>query len=239
MSSPQPEVIDTPAHIAKKVHVAAEAKRLPRYLAVEGPIGVGKTTLASRLAQALHYPLMLEPVTENPFLDRFYLHGEQHALPTQLFFLLHRARQVADMPTHDLIGPELVADFLFEKDRLFAKLTLDDHEYDLYSQIHDSLNLHPPTPDLVIYLQAPTQVLQQRISRRGIEFEQHIQNDYLRALANAYTEFFHYYDASPLLIVNATEIDFANNDDHFSALLDQIIQMDDMRHFFNPHPTLL
>lgn len=143
------------------------------------------------------------------------------------------------MPGDDLVGPTLVSDFLMEKDRLFAKLTLDSAEFDLYEQIYASLNLNPPPPDLVIYLQAPAEVLMQRIRDRGIEFEQSITIDYLAALAEAYTEFFYYYDAAPMLIVNASEIDFANNHDHFEALLDQIFQMDGARQFFNPNPTLL
>lgn len=230
---------DTSAHLARKLTLAAESRPLPRYIAVEGPIGAGKTTLAKRLAQTLRYPLMLEPVTENPFLDRFYAEGDQHALPTQLFFLLHRARQVSDMPSQDLLGPNLVTDFLMEKDRLFAKLNLDEEEFHLYQQIHDSLQLHPPTPDLVLYLQAPAEVLQQRIEERAIPFEQNIEIDYLRALTEQYTEFFYYYEAAPLLVVNAAEIDFAHNDLHFEALLDQLIHMEGARQFFNPNPTLL
>ena len=208
-------------------------------IAIDGPAAAGKGTLAKRLAQALNYPLMLEPVTENPFLDRFYEEGHQHALPTQLFFLLHRARQITDMPADDLLGRQLVADFMIEKDKLFAELTLDEAEFELYQQIHASLNLNPPTPDLVIYLQAPADVLRQRVLHRAIDFEQHIETQYLRELADGYTQFFHYYDATPLLIVNATAIDFANNDAHFEALLDQIIDMDGARQFFNPNPTLL
>ena len=230
---------ETPGHLSRKVTIAAQTRALPRYVAIEGPIGAGKTTLATRLAQTLRYPLMLEPSTENPFLDRFYAEGSRHALPTQLFFLLNRARQVSDIPSHDLLGPTLVSDFLIEKDKLFAKLTLDEQEYHLYQQIHNSLQLNPPKPDLVIYLQAPAEVLRQRIERRGNDFEQSIETDYLRALAEQYTEFFYYYDDAPLLVVNATEIDFANNDAHFEALLDQVFQMEGSRAFFNPNPMLL
>ena len=212
---------------------------LPSFIAIEGPIGVGKTTLARRLAETLDYPLMLEPVEENPFLDRFYTEGASQALPTQLFFLLHRARQLADMPSGGLLEQNLVADFLMEKDELFAKLTLDAEEFALYQQIQNSLKLNPPNPDLVIYLQAPTDVLLQRIQQRGLESELQIDADYLISLSESYTEFFHYYDDAPLLIVNAAEIDFAHNDLHFDQLLEQILQMEGSRQFFNPNPTLI
>ena len=221
------------------IAAAKGSKTLPQYLVIEGPIGVGKTTLAKKLAGLLNYPLLLEPVTENPFLDRFYAEGASQALPTQLFFLLQRAKQVQDMPGNDLLERTLIADFMIEKDDLFATLTLDPAELDLYRQIHSSLQLVPPKPDLVIYLQAPARVLQQRVFRRGIDFEQSIHIDYLDALADSYMEFFHYYDEAPVLIVNAAEIDFANNDDHFNALLDQILHMEGTRQFFNPNPTLL
>lgn len=231
--------METTGQLTRKAFTALESNALPRYIAIEGPIGVGKTTLAQRLAETLRYPLMLEPDAENPFLDRFYSDGEQHALPTQLFFLLYRARQISDISSEDLLGPNLVADFLIEKDRLFAELTLDQAEFALYEQIHASLKIDPPPPDLVIYLQAPAETLKQRILRRGHEFEQSIDVDYLRALSNAYTEFFHYYDDAPLLIVNAAEIDFADTEEHFELLLDQILEMDGSRQFFNPNPTLL
>lgn len=214
------------------------AKELPKYVAVEGPIGVGKTTLARRLADTFHYPILLEPATENPFLDRFYREGRKHALPTQLFFLLHRAQQVASL-SDDLVGPTLIADFLIDKDRLFAEITLDPNELALYDQIHTSLALEAPPPDLVIYLQAPVSVLLDRIRKRGIAAEQQIDSDYLATLSGAYTEFFHFYDAAPLLIVNAAEVDFGNNDGHFDALLEQVVNMSGRRQYFNPHPTLI
>jgi len=214
-------------------------RALPRHIAVEGPIGVGKTTLARRLAETLQYQLLLEPAAENPFLDRFYLQGRRHALPTQLFFLLHRARQMADLSQDDLVGTTLVSDFMMEKDDLFARLTLDEHEYALYQQIHEALDISAPAPDLVIYLQAPVNVLLARIRRRGIVYERDIQFDYLERLNQAYTEFFHYYTDAPVLVVNATEIDFASNDSHFAALLQQVQEMDGLRQYFNATPTLL
>ena len=216
-----------------------EGHDLPRYIAIEGPIGVGKTTLANRLAETFRYPVLLEPATDNPFLDRFYREGRRHALPTQLFFLLNRARQVSELGVDDLLGPTLVADFLMEKDDLFARTTLDDNEYSLYRQIVENLDLQPVTPDLVIYLQAPVSVLLQRIRQRGISYERAIDSDYLELLNSAYTEFFHFYNAAPLLVINATEIDFANNNSHFEALLDQVLAMDGLRQYFNPNPTLL
>lgn len=216
-----------------------DAPARPRFIVVEGPIGVGKTTLAHRLADHYGHPVLLEPASTNPFLDRFYREGRRHALPTQLYFLLNRARQMADLPQHDLLGPTLIADFLLEKDDLFARLTLDDHEYALYRQIYDSLDIRPPRPDLVVYLQAPVNVLLARIRRRGVDYERTIESDYLEALNRAYTEFFHYYEAAPLLVVNAAEIDFAHNDTHFGALLVQLESMNGLRQYFNPNPTLL
>lgn len=212
---------------------------LPRYVAVEGPIGAGKTTLATRLAETFKYPLLLEPASDNPFLDRFYREGRRHALPTQLFFLLHRADQVTKLAGPDLVGPTVISDFLIEKDRLFAELTLDQNELALYEQIYKNLMLDPPTPDLVIYLQAPISVLLDRIRERGIASEQYIDGDYLNTLSDAYTDFFHFYDQAPLLIVNAGEADFSHNDSHFDALLEQVIQMNGVRQYFNPHPTLI
>ena len=218
---------------------ALRGKTAPRYIAVEGPIGVGKTTLTRRLADALRYPVLLEPAAENPFLGDFYRDGRSNALPTQLFFLLHRARQMQELPVHDLVGPSVVSDFLMDKDELFARLTLTEEEFTLYRQIERALEIEAPVPDLVIYLQAPTDVLLQRVRQRGIKSEQSMEPDYLETLARAYTEFFHFCDKAPVLIVNATEIDFANNDAHFDALFDRMLHVDGMRQYFNPNPTLL
>lgn len=214
-------------------------RQLPRYLVVEGPIGVGKTTLAGKLAEALDYPLLLEPALENPFLGQFYRSRGANALQTQLFFLLNRAKQVAAVPRDDLLGPNLVADFLMDKDRLFAQLTLSAQELDLYERIHEALQPEPPCPDLVIYLQAPAPVLRRRISQRGILFEQRMEESYLDGVANAYARYFHSYDEAPLLIVNAVELDFANNNVHLQALLDHLAGMEGGRSYFNPSAKLL
>ena len=214
-------------------------KTAPRYIAVEGPIGVGKTTLTKRLAETLGYPLLLEPASENPFLDRFYRDPRANALPTQLFFLLHRVQQMQDISSGELVAPNMVADFLLEKDRLFAELTLDADEYKLYEQIYASMRVNAPTPDLVIYLQAPTRVLQSRIRARGIQYERYIDDGYLERLADSYAQFFHFYEEAPLLIVNAAELDLADNQTHYDELLEEILAKRTPRQYFNPHPTLL
>ncbi len=219
--------------------MAEAVPKAPRYIAVEGPIGVGKTTLARRLADTFHYPLVLEPAAANPFLDGFYREGQRNALSTQLYFLLHRAEQVARFARDDLLGPMQVTDFLIEKDRLFAEATLDENEIKLYWQIVERLRIDPPKPDLVIYLQAPVAVLLARIRRRGIGYEQRIGSEYLATLSTAYAEFFHYYDDAPLLVVNAAQIDFASNERHYETLIEQIGAMDGVRHYFNPNPALL
>jgi deoxyguanosine kinase len=218
---------------------SVDEAELPRFVAVEGPIGVGKTTLARRLSETFHYPTLFELAAENPFLHRFYREGGRHALPTQLFFLLSRARQLNELGDGKLFHPTLVADFLFQKDRLFAEITLDANELALYDQIQRSLAIEIPKPDLVIYLQAPASVLSDRVRRRGIAAEQHVSNEYLTALIDAYTRFFHFYDDAPVLIVNAAEIDFVHNDRHYEQLLDRIRDMNGMRQYFNPHPTLV
>ena len=214
-------------------------RQAPRYIAVEGPIGVGKTSLCKRLAESLEYEVVLEKAEENPFLNRFYRDRRQHALATQLFFLLQRAQQIQELRQDDLFKSARVADFMIEKDRLFAQQTLDPDEFNLYENVYQPLTLDAPVPDLVIYLQAPTETLLGRIQRRGIAAEQYIERSYLEQLNEAYTEFFHYYDASSLLIVNSTQIDLVNNDRDYQELVSYILALPSGTHYFNPRPNLL
>jgi deoxyadenosine/deoxycytidine kinase len=209
-----------------------------RYIVVEGPIGVGKTTLATRLAKDLQGGLVLERAEENPFLEKFYVNPQHLALHTQLFFLLQRKRQIEEIGA-DESGRTVVADFLLEKDRLFAEATLNETEFALYEQIFRQLIDTPPSPDLVVYLQAPTEVLLQRIRKRGRRFERPIDTTYLHQLSDAYASFFHYYSNAALLIVNATEIDFAHNENDYQRLFEQIKTIGKGRHFFNPLPDPL
>lgn len=205
-----------------------------RFIVVEGPIGVGKTSLARRLAHSFGSELILEQADENPFLERFYRNPRAAALQTQLFFLFQRTRQLEDIRQHDLFDTVRVADYLLDKDRLFARLILDEEEFSLYEQIYARLAIDAPLPDLVIYLQAPVDVLQERIGRRGIRYEQHIERTYLEKLQEAYARFFHAYDASPLLIVNAAQADFVSNDRDYEQLFEQICRIRRGRHYYNP-----
>ena len=211
----------------------------PGFIVIEGPIGVGKTTLAKKLAESFSSELLLEGAGENPFMAKFYENPKSAALPTQLYFLLQRARQMQELRQGDMFNPVRVADFLMEKDRLFAELTLDEDELKLYEQVYDQLTFDVPVPDLVIYLQAPVEVLLDRIQIRGIHHERLIEAAYLQRLSDAYIEFFYHYNDAPLLIVNARDIDFANNDNDYLQLLDRVKNIRSGRHFFNPSTDLL
>ena len=205
-----------------------------RYMVVEGPIGVGKTTLAKRLAASLGGEALLEAPEENPFLPRFYEDPRTTALATQLFFLLQRVRQLEHIRQSDMFAPVRVGDFMIEKDRLFAELTLDPDELALYRRVHERVVGETAAPDLVIYLQAPVDVLLRRIEARGISYEDWMDPRYLDRVASAYTRFFHHYEDAPLVIVNAAEIDFAHGNDDYDLLFDMLRSISKGRHYLNP-----
>lgn len=210
-----------------------------RFVVVEGPIGVGKTSLARRLAGSFGSELVLEQGEENPFLERFYRNPRAAAFQTQLYFLFQRARQMQELRQHDLFERVRVADYLLEKDRLFARLTLDKEEFELYEQVFERLAIDAPVPDLVVYLQAPVDVLLERIGRRGIAYEQAIERRYLERLGEAYARFFLEYDACPVLTVNAADIDPVGSESDYTSLLAEIVRVRKGRHFFNPMKSLL
>jgi len=205
-----------------------------RYIAIEGPIGVGKTSLARRLADELGGELVLEEADANPFLERFYQDPRAAALPAQLFFMFQRVRQLEQLAQADMFSSIRVSDFLLAKDRLFAQTTLDSDELSLYDQVFDKLDFAAPIPDLVVYLQAPVDTLLFRIARRARRYEQDVKRRYLERLTDAYSHYFHQYNESPLLIVNAATIDPVNNQDHFQMLLHEINSAKSGRQFFNP-----
>ncbi len=214
-------------------------KTLPAYIAIEGPIGVGKTSLTRRLADTFNYDVLLEKSNENPFLDRFYQNPRQHALSTQLFFLFQRSQQLQELRQDDMFEPVRVSDFLIDKDQLFAQQNLDLDEYELYLKVYRHLTMDAPTPDLVIYLQAPTEVLLDRIRKRGIKAEQYIEQGYLENINNTYAKYFHYYEKTSLLIVNSGEMDLVGNEDDYQLLVDYIVSLPSGTHYFNPGPSLL
>ena len=204
------------------------------HIAIEGVIGVGKTSLAERLAKALDARLVLEEFEENPFLGSFYTDRKRYAFQTQLFFLLSRYRQFQDLRQTDLFSKLLVTDYMFQKDRLFAYLNLDENEMGLYDRIAGMMEETTSHPDLVIYLQADTDRLLYNIRKRGRDFESGINADYIAALNQVYNEYFFRYKATPLLIINATDIDFVNDEDDLADLLATIRQPIEGTKFYNP-----
>ena len=210
------------------------SKKYPDYIVVEGPIGVGKTTLAKRLAKSFNTELMLELATENPFLPRFYSDPKTVALPTQLFFLFQRAKQIASFRQKDMFRPIQVSDFLIEKDKLFAYVILDSDELNLYQQVYNQLTIDNYAPDLVIYLQAPIETLMRRIMIRGYDYEKAINHDYLKKISDAYIDFFYNYTSSPLLIVNTDDFDLSKDEKNYNLLLEHIGTLSSGRHYFNP-----
>ena len=228
-----------------EVHVLdlTQYKKVPKFIAVEGPIGVGKTTLAQLLADSFGYETFLEKPAENPFLSDFYKNPSKNALATQLFFLFQRVKQIQELKQDDIFFPVRISDFLLDKDQLFAKATLSDQELDHYKQIYNYLSLDLPNPDLVIYLQAESKTLFERVLLRGIDMEKNITLKYLDILNESYKEFFLQYDRSPVLIVNSDLLDLANNKNDYNLLLDKLLEYfnnpQGRMMYFNPSPSLL
>lgn len=209
-----------------------------KYIAIEGPIGVGKTALVRLLAERLKARPVLESVEDNPFLEKFYLDPRGYAFQAQLFFLLARHKQQREMAQPELFDEAVVSDYLFDKDRVFAYLNLTEHELALYERIYAFLVKEVPTPDTVVYLQARTDVLLARIRQRARPFESAIDPTYLDSLSNAYNRFFLHYEAAPLLIVNTERLDFVSNRNDFDDLLREIQATTSGRRFYSPRGKL-
>ena len=213
--------------------MAAKLPEKYRYIVIEGPIGAGKTSLARVMSERVGGSAMLEDPDSNPFLPGFYQDRARYALPTQLFFLFQRANQVRALKQPDLFSGLTIADFMLDKDLLFARLTLNDDEFALYRQVYAQLKPQAPDPDLVIYLQASTETLIERVRRRGVAYERDIPDDYLARLAETYARFFYQYNASPVLIVNSENLNFVDQPGDFALLLQRVAAMRGPREFFS------
>jgi deoxyadenosine/deoxycytidine kinase len=204
-----------------------------KYVVVEGPIGVGKTTLARKLAENFRAQTLFELPQENPFLEKFYRDAARYALPTQMFFLFQRMNQLRDLAQTDLFDTRVVSDFLLDKDPIFARLTLGDDELNLYQQLYDHLRPQAAVPDLVIYLQAQPETLIDRVRKRGVAMETGISEMYLYRLCESYSRFFYHYDAAPLFVVNTEYLNPVERAEDFDLLLTRITNMRGKREFFN------
>jgi len=193
-----------------------------KYIVVEGPIGVGKTSLAKMLAHEFQARTVFERIEDNPFLPKFYKSRETHAFQNQTFFLLNRYQQQIELAQQDLFAQNTVADYLFAKDQIFASLTLSAEELNLYQQIYALLNTRVPKPDLVVYLQARPEVLYKRVKKRDKKYERSVTFEYLAEVAQAYNQFFFHYDETPLLVVNTSEIDFVERNEDLQELLRKV-----------------
>ena len=218
--------------------LAYQQDAMPDYIAVEGPIGVGKTTLANKLASNLNYDILLEMPIENPFLENSYRNPNRSALAAQLFFLFQRVQQLEELKQKSIFEPVRIADFILEKDRLFAEANLNHEEMRLYDKVYEHITIDAPVPDLVIYLQAPVEVLMARIERRGLKFERYLTQEYLTKINDAYSRFFLDYDKSPVLIINAAEIDFESSEEDLEMLITKIMSNPKGKTFINLQPSI-
>jgi deoxyadenosine/deoxycytidine kinase len=208
--------------------------QVPRYIVIEGPLGVGKTSLARLLAEKLNGETLLEGVEGNPFLTRFYGDPKNYAFQTQIYFLLRRYQRVSELHQMDLFRRVVVTDYLFEKDRIFARINLDDHEFWLYEQLFQLLHRRILSPDLVIFLQARSDVLLERIRKRGRKFEKGVSLDYVESVNRAFNSFFFHYEESPLLVIDASEIDFVHVQADLENLVEQIRNMKGGTQYYVP-----
>jgi deoxyguanosine kinase len=206
----------------------------PRFIAVEGAIGAGKTSLVNLLEQQYSARVILEENDSNPFIAKFYEDQETYSFQTQIFFLLSRYNQYMELAQRDLFNSVIVIDYLFQRDKIFAQLNLEDHQYRLYEQIYNLISSKAPKPDLVIFLQASTEVLLERVSKRGREYESFMDPDYLDSVNKAFNNFFFYYSDTPLLVINTNEIDFVEKKCDLEELINKVNNHKIGREYYNP-----